>query len=87
MKREQISDNAVDNMVESLRTAIEFRLEQKGRGSVSSIHEILGIITEEYQELIDAVKSNRHDRIQKELIDLAVGAIFGAQCISEKKVD
>lgn len=52
-----------------------------GRGSYSSAHEILGVVTEEFHELVDAVKSNRIVRVEHELADIAVACLFGIACI------
>jgi NTP pyrophosphatase (non-canonical NTP hydrolase) len=60
---------------------LESRLDQKGWGTFSSRHEILGILTEEFHELVEAVKSGDNVDVQSELVDIAVGALFGAVCI------
>ena len=57
------------------------RLEEKGYGSFTSIHEVLGMMSEEHQELIDAVHANDWDQLDKELLDIAVGAIFSLACL------
>lgn len=56
-------------------------LKQRDSGTFTSKHEILGIITEEYHELIDAVHNNNKDELIEELLDVAVGAVFGLACI------
>ena len=63
---------------------LERRLEQKGDHCFASVHETLGIITEEYWELIEAVKSDNAKKVEDELIDLAVGAIIGIIGMSKK---
>ena len=64
------------------------RLNQKGFGTLASKHEILGVITEEYHELIHAIESNVPlEQVQKELRDIAVGCIFGDACIMNETVD
>ena len=57
------------------------RLHQKGSGVFASPHEALGIITEEYFELIEAVKSNEDARVLDELADIAVGCLIGMASI------
>lgn len=57
------------------------RLETKGYGSFVSSHEVLGMIAEEYEELLDAVHDNDWDQLDKELLDLAVGATFSLACL------
>lgn len=56
-----------------IETARNARLQQKGLGVFVSRHEALGVITEEYKELIDAIhKKLHHNEIRNELIDIAV---------------
>jgi hypothetical protein len=42
----------------------------------NSTHEGLGVLTEEYQELIEAIRSNDLRKVCKEAIDVAVTAAF-----------
>ena len=62
------------------------RLEEKGYGAWLSRHEILGVVLEEQKELVDAVQCGMLRDVQSELMDLAVGAIFGWACIESMKV-
>ena len=66
---------------------LEFRLKEKGTGSFASRHEIQGSIAEEYDELLDALRENDMEQYKKELIDIAVGAIFGIACINSGSLD
>ena len=63
------------------------RLIEKGRGSFSSRHEVLGICTEEYEELIDAIQKGDLSNVKDELIDLAVACILGITCINSETLD
>ena len=87
IKRVQISKQQVDASLEILKKEIYRRLEQKGWGTLSSIHEISGIITEEYDEMKEAVISNRPKNMRDELYDIAVAAVFGATCIEAETID
>jgi hypothetical protein len=62
-------------------------LNEKGYHSFSSIHEILGVVDEEHHELKDAVKHNNHEEIKQELLDIAVGCIWGVVSINENALD
>ncbi len=53
------------------------RLEQKSSSVFISSHEILGIVSEEFREFEDEVKKNDQVGIREELIDIAVGCIWG----------
>ena len=59
----------------------------KGYGALVSRHEILGVVTEEYNELTEAVKSKTLKEVRDELIDIAVGCIFGVACIDANALD
>ena len=77
--------DAVNDLMEKLTK----RLNEKGNGSFSSKHEILGVLEEEFHELVDSVRKHgdTSEEIIQELLDIAVGAIFGVACIKTKKVD
>ena len=63
-------------------------LEKKGYGAWLSRHEILGIIVEEGQkEVVDAVHEGTEDELKQELMDLAIGCIFGVACIEQGTLD
>lgn len=87
MDRIQLTDKQVMDAVEKTVEKLKFRLEQKGYGTFASRHEILGVITEEYKEFVDAVHSKNYDDMKEEIMDLAVGCIFGLACFDEKTVD
>lgn len=44
-------------------------------GNFASTHEALGVLTEEYHELIGAIQGNRVDRIQQEALQVAAVAL------------
>ncbi len=60
-----------------LRDALDRRLGKHGSGAYAGPHEILGVIDEEYDELRDAVRSNVDADTAAELMDIAVGCVFG----------
>lgn len=57
--------------------------EIKGPRPSATTHEILGIITEEYFELIDAVKSNNLHQVHQELRDIMVASLHGIRSVKE----
>jgi NTP pyrophosphatase (non-canonical NTP hydrolase) len=70
--------------------ALRKRLNEKGYGSFASKHEIMAIIDEEIDEVHDAVRMHgdkKHQQLAKELLDVAVGAVFGLACIRAEKID
>jgi NTP pyrophosphatase (non-canonical NTP hydrolase) len=74
----------VDEVFKLIRSVLERRLKEKGTDSYASTHECLGILTEEYYELVDAVQSNDGEGFESEMIDVAVAAIWS---ICSKKAD
>jgi len=85
--RKQVSDVDIDDALKDLAGHLSFRLNQKGKGSLASSHEILGLATEEHFELIEAVKSDNPRRVKEELLDLAVACVFGYACIDGSYTD
>jgi len=87
MNREKITDEQVKGAIHLLTTAIAFRLQEKGDGTFASRHEIAGVIVEEYDEMLEALRSNNGTDFRNELIDIAVACVFGVACMDAKKVD
>lgn len=79
--RVDVSSETVDRAVALMRTKLLMRLDQKGWDSFIGPHEILGILEEERMELTEAVRSDDWTEVVDELLDLAVGAVFGIASI------
>lgn len=80
----------VENVLSSLRHKLMYRVQQYGDHGYASVHEILGLITEEYKELIDAVQEDKSEdkhKIYGELIDIAVGCVWACMSIGQKTID
>jgi hypothetical protein len=74
--RPSIKDTARQSVINIVRDKMLTRLKQKGPGCFVSSHEALGIITEEYHELIEAVQANDPDAVDEEMVDIAVAAML-----------
>lgn len=74
--RKQISDDLIAETMHLVMGRMQERLQEKGRGSFVSIHEISGIVLEEHTEIQDAVHLNDHGLLYSELEDMAVACIF-----------
>lgn len=85
--RTQLSNDQINNGIDKVLAKLFYRLEQKGYGTFTSKHEILGVITEEYKEFVDAVHSKDYENMKEEILDLAVAAIFGLTCFEENTID
>lgn len=87
MDRPELTADDINAVIYKLQKEVARRLNEKGKGIFISADEMLGAITQEYHELIEAVHSGERSDIEDELIDLAVGAVISAACIMSKKVD
>lgn len=89
MSRKELRPIDYVNAVSELKEKLKFRVAQKGYSSYSSVHEILGLLTDELQEYRDEVHGNklgREEQVQ-ELLDIAVGAIWGIASIRSGGID
>jgi NTP pyrophosphatase (non-canonical NTP hydrolase) len=87
MERPKVSDDALLKAIEAATVALGQKIEKHGTGAYISSHESLGIITEEYFELMDAVKQNDPIETGNELMDVAVGCIFALASMIQKDMD
>ncbi len=86
--RKLITNNGyTDSVMKDIRDALEMRLEEKGYGTYASIHEISGIMDEEVDEMKESVHENDQQHLRKELIDIAVTAVWGMVSIDAEGLD
>lgn len=83
--RPNVQEAYVDAAVRAAGDKLSRRLRQKGRGTYASRLEVLGALTEEYHELTEAmisapISGTKHS-VREELLDIAVGCLFGIACI------
>ena len=82
--RPQVTMQQCVESLDSLRPLLQRRLHNHGYGVAASIHEILGIVVEEVDELVDEVRANDLEGVHRELMDIAIAAIFGMVSIDER---
>lgn len=87
--RKHITSRAEKAVLMDAKTALSQTLQSKGRGAWVSSHEALGIITEEYHELVEATRNgngvnNDPGVIQDELMDLVVAGLFALACYEDR---
>ncbi len=75
--RVELSDTEIKKAVNLVAKKIETRLTQKHRGSYIGNHETYGIVAEEFDELLDALRANDNQEFFAELLDIAVGCVIG----------
>ena len=86
--RPLINDSTVLDALDEAQTKLFRRLDnEKGWGAWLSRHEILGFLTEEYHEAVDAVHQGTLEDVKQELLDIVVGCLFAIACINKKKLD
>lgn len=80
--RLKVSSFTIEDANLEILNTLDRRLKQKGRGAFVTKHELVGILTEEYHELLEAVRNDSDiEPFAQELIDVAVGCVFGLACI------
>jgi len=87
MTRPVITDADLERVIQVVVRKLEFRMKEKGRGAFVSSHEIMGIVSEEYDEMKEAVQENDHNKLFDELADIAVGSIKGMASMQAGKLD
>lgn len=76
MPRVEINNEIVEDVIEKLSIKFQEKLKEKGTHSLCSTHECLGIINEEHDELIEAVRSNSIEEFEEEMLDIGVCVIL-----------
>ena len=84
-----LSSESISKAIELLKRNITIRISRHGKICHANTHESLGIVTEEFHELVDAVKKNGVASIIREMMDVSVGALIGVASIFERweKID
>jgi hypothetical protein len=85
--RYQATSEDIEKVFTTIRNKLTERLAEKGQGIYVSSHELLGILDEEFGELREAVQMNHLGAIDKETLDIAIGAIWAMVSINTKKMD
>ena len=85
--RPQISADEINLTITQVQRKVRDRLDEKGRGIFVSRHEMLGIITEEYLELIVAVETGSMANLKDELVDITVAGIVSIASLKTGQVE
>ncbi len=86
--RIQITEQQISDAKVEAGKSLTKRLEQKGYGAFVSRHEVLGVITDEFSELVESVQSKKPlSEVRHELLDIIDGCIFAVACIDAKALD
>lgn len=87
MNRTQITEENIEKAVQEFRSMLKFRLLEKGYGTFASRHEIMGVVQCEVTELDEAIEHKNMLEVKHELLDVAVGCVFGVACIEQGTLD
>jgi phosphoribosyl-ATP pyrophosphohydrolase len=74
--RIKVVDETVEYTIRRVHGELLNRIKKKGDKSYASNHEALGIITEEFWELVQAIQSNKQKDIISEAFDVAIGCLW-----------
>lgn len=85
--RRPMTEGEVEQAIILFVEGLHARIKKHGNGSFACSHEILGIITEEYDELKGEVHANNREGIIHELLDIAVPAVFAVACLNTGEVE
>jgi len=75
-ERKEVTEDHLDMAFDIFRYSIKMRMKKHGPLSFITKHESLGVITEEYLELIEAAKLKTSKGFDCEMIDIGVATIF-----------
>lgn len=81
--RLEVDEGDIQKGLAHIQAKLRQRLQKKGYGQYISRHEIYGILAEEMDEVLDELRINSpegYENFSKELLDVAVGALFGYIC-------
>lgn len=81
MSRPEITDPQLSLAIAVFEQELRRHFAMKGPGSLVSTHEVAGVVTEEYHEMLAALRENDPDHFRSELLDVAVGCVFGVACL------
>jgi len=76
MPRVELSEDIIEDAFEKVILKFQEKLKEKGKMSLCSTHECLGLINEEHNELIEAVRSNSPEEFEEEMTDVGVCVIL-----------
>jgi len=78
-----VRPEAIESAMALLSAKMAETLHRHGHGTYASRHELLGILEEEYHELVAAVTSGSLEEVLEEAADIAVAAVFGIACVEQ----
>ena len=87
MPRVELTKESLEYTLNRIQEKLQRRLVEKGKLSLTSTHEVAGVIEEEWDEFKDAVHVNDHENYEEELLDIIVGCMVGIMSKQVKGLD
>ncbi len=87
MIREKITAENLESSLEMIRNHTRDVIVRKGDGTMASIHEVAGVLQEEFVEFGDAVRGNDNNARLHELLDIATATHFAIACIIQGSLE
>ena len=76
-ERPEFKDEDLEKILDLVKFKVDRRLEEKGRERYAGPHETYGILAEEFDELMEAMRDNNAMNFYLEVLDIAVAAVLG----------
>ena len=86
-KRVKVEISTLEWVMGLIEKSLKEKLKDKGDLSFCSTHEGLGAITEEYHELIEAVRQNDWSNIKHELLDVIISSLFTYASLEQYSIE
>jgi nitrogen regulatory protein PII-like uncharacterized protein len=84
IRRPQVDETRWHEVLDELGDRLFSKLEKHGRGACVSLHEIRGLVGEEWDEFKETVHGNDPENARAELFDIAIAAIWGIVSVDEE---
>lgn len=85
--REPINLSEIEKAMSDVRVFLENKIKEKGNLSFASIHEISGVLDEEFDELKESIHLNDYNQVEIELKDVIISAFWGLVSLQTRKID
>lgn len=87
-KRKQLTKKHIKSAFDRIEKQLSAKIAKRGMGRYDSVHEIYGIIAEEFdKELLDEMHANNYNKFEDELVDVIIGCLWGLASMKSLRED
>lgn len=86
-KRKPLTKKHIKSVFDRIKKQLSAKIAKRGMGRYDSVHEIYGIVAEEAYELLKATHENNNQEFVDELLDIAIGCLWGIASFQSLKED